>query len=259
MVQRVWVKVVGFSSVERHALNTIFRLSQDPKSQREWSYEPWQPDSPTAARLALIDGSNQDAVEVLQEIEVLGGMGIIWVGSISPAKAWQSFQRPLRWSDVLAAMDQYFTHLGGLDVDLSGNSWPASLELTGTLASPERDARRALVADADAEVRFYWRTKFSSFGINHIDEATHHDEAQEFLSPEHFLQPEGYDVVVVDLDLPGGDPWRLIANAGQVRMKLLTHNRMSFAKRVRAKVNGAVALGKPLDLASLNALLGRLY
>ena len=37
--QRIYVSVVGFSDVERHALNTIFRLSED----RDVSYAPWVP------------------------------------------------------------------------------------------------------------------------------------------------------------------------------------------------------------------------
>jgi hypothetical protein len=257
MMQRVFVKVVGFSSMERHALNTIFRLSQDKKSPREWSYEPWQSSSPAAARLALIDGSSHEASEALQELETLGGVGIIWVGSISPAKAWESFQRPLRWPDVLTAMDEYFTPQSGLDVDLGSDTWPSVLESTGAYFFPEHDVRRALVADPDSQARFYLRTKFSSFGITHIDEAATLQEAQEFLAPER-LQRMGYDILVFDLDLPGGDPWSLVATTGIVRLKLLTQNRMSFAHRMSAKVNGAVAMGKPLDLVRLNELLGRL-
>ena len=37
--QRIYVSVVGFSDVERHALNTIFRLSEE----RDVSYAPWVP------------------------------------------------------------------------------------------------------------------------------------------------------------------------------------------------------------------------
>ncbi len=257
MMQRVFVKVVGFSSVERHALNTIFRLSQDKQTPREWSYEPWQPGSPAAPRLALIDGSSHDAGEALQEIEALGGIGIIWVGSISPAKAWESFQRPLSWTEVLVSMDEYFTPHSGLDVDLGGDTWPSVLESTGAHLFPEHDARRALLADPDSQARFYLRTKLSAVGITHIDEASTVLEAQEFVSPER-MQRMGYDIVVLDLDLPAGDPWSLLAASGPARLKLLTQNRLSLANRMSAKVNGAVAMGKPLDLARLNALLSKL-
>jgi hypothetical protein len=258
MMQRVFVRVVGFSSVERHALNTVFRLSQDRQSAREWSYEPWSPDSPAAPRLALIDGASPDASEALAELDALGGIGIIWVGSISPAKAWGAFQRPLIWPAVLANMDDYFTPRGNqLDVDFGDDTWPSVLESTGAHMFPEHDLRRVLLADADNDSRLYLRTKLGSFGITHIDEAANVLEAKDFLSPER-LQRMGYDIVIVDLDLPGGDPWTVLAMAGITRLKLLIQNRLSFTSRMTAKVNGCVAMGKPLDPSRLNELLDKI-
>ena len=57
MGQRVFVKVVGFTDVERHALNTVFRLSDS----RETSYCLWMPDAPEPAQLALFDGQSYEA------------------------------------------------------------------------------------------------------------------------------------------------------------------------------------------------------
>ncbi len=257
MMQRVFVRVVGFTGIERHALNTVFRLSQDHQSAREWSYEPWLPTSPTAPRLALIDGASPDASEALAEIDALGGIGIIWVGSISPAKAWDAFQRPLVWPSVLDAMDEYFTPRDELDVDLGGDTWPSVLEATGAHMFPEHDLRRALLADADGPTRMYLRTKLSSYGITHIDEAANVLEAKDFLSPER-LQRIGYDIVIVDLDLPGGDPWSLMATAQSTRLKLVIQNRLSLTTRMSAKVNGCSAMGKPLDPSRLNELIEKI-
>jgi CheY-like chemotaxis protein len=258
MMQRVFVRVVGFSGVERHALNTAFRLSQDRQSAREWSYEPWQADSPTAPKLALVDGASPDASEALAELEALGGVGIIWVGSISPAKAWKSFQRPLSWTLMLSCMDEYFTPGGDrVDLDFGHDTWPSVLESTGAHMFPEHDLRRVLLADADGDSRLYLRTKLSSFGITHIDEAANVLEAKDYLSPER-MQRMGYDMVVVDLDLPGGDPWTVLAQAGSPRLKLLTQHRLSFATRMSAKVNGCTAMGKPLDPSRLNELLAKI-
>jgi hypothetical protein len=258
MMQRVFVRVVGFSGVERHALNTVFRLSQDRQSAREWSYEPWMADSLSAPRLALIDGTSPNASEALSELEDLGGIGIIWVGAISPAKAWQAFQRPLAWPSVLSSMDEYFTpgdHR--LDVDFGDDTWPSVLESPSAHMFPEHRLRRVLLADADGDTRLYLRTKLSSYGITHIDEAANVLEAKDYLSPEH-MQHVGYDVVVVDLDLPGGDPWTVLALAGRTRLKLLTKHRLSLATRMSAKVNGCTAMGKPLDPSRLNELLSKI-
>lgn len=258
MIQRVFVRVVGFSGAERHALNTAFRLSQDRHSAREWSYEPWvDGQSPSAPRLALIDGTSPEASESLQEVETLGGIGILWVGSISPAKAWASFQRPLKWSSVLQAMDNYFTPRDDLDVDFGSDTWPSVLESTGAHMFPEYAVRRALLAEPDNADRMYWRSKLASFGITQFDEASNVLEAKDYLSPQR-LQRINYDIVVIDLDLTAGDPWSVLAMAGNPRLKLLTHARMSFAHRMTAKVNGAIALGKPLDPTRLNALMQQL-
>lgn len=259
MMQRVFVRVVGFSSTERHTLNTVFRLSQDRQSAREWSYEPWvASSSPTAPRLALIDGASPDASEALAEIDALGGIGIVWVGSISPAKAWAASQRPIVWPDLLRQMDDYFTPRGDqLDVDFGNDTWPSVLESTGAHMFPEHDVRRVLLADADGQARLYLRTKLSSYGINHIDEAANVLEAKDFLSPER-MQRMAYDIVVVDLDLPGGDPWSVLARSGNPRLKLLIQHRLSFTSRMSAKVNGCIAMGKPLDPSRLNELLSKI-
>ncbi|MEO8119797.1 MAG: response regulator, partial [Rhodoferax sp.] len=47
----VYVKVVGFTDIERHALNTLFRLSTGQST----SYGLWTPEAPVPPRLALID------------------------------------------------------------------------------------------------------------------------------------------------------------------------------------------------------------
>jgi CheY-like chemotaxis protein len=257
MMQRVFVRIEGFTAMERHALNTLFRLSQDRSSAREWSYEPWQADSPTAPRLALIDGVSPSASETLAEIEQLGGIGIVWVGAISPAKAWHAFQRPLVWPSVLQALDEYFTPRNDIDVDFGNDTWPAVLESSGAHFFPEHDLRRALLADADNDSRLYLRTKLASFGITHIDEAQNVLEAKDFLAPER-LQRMGYDLVIVDLDLPGGDPWTVIASSGHPRLKLAIQNRMSFSTRMSAKVNGCSAMSKPLHPTRLNELLDKI-
>jgi CheY-like chemotaxis protein len=254
MMQRVFVRVVGFTPVERHALNTMFRLSQDRQSARQWSYEPWLPNSSSGPRLALIDGASPDASEALAELESLSGVGIVWVGTISPARAWCAFRRPLAWPAVLAKMDEYFTAHGAAEGGDTDDTWPSVLESTGAHMFAQHDVRRVLLADPDADSRLYLRTKLSSYDITHIDEATNFIQAAEFLSPER-LQRMGYDVVIIDLDLPGGNPWNLLSSSGSARLKLVTQHRLSLASRMSAKVNGCAAIGKPFDPSRLNQLL----
>ena len=78
-------------------------------------------------------------------------------------------------------------------------------------------------------------------------------QAKEFLAAED-IQQKSYDAVIVDLSLPGGDPWVLMALSGNPRLKLLIQHRLSLSSRMSAKVNGCAAMGKPLDPSRLNEL-----
>lgn len=108
VTKRILIRVTGFTNVERHALNTMFRLSQDPQAGRTVSYEPWVEGYPDPPSMALVDGASGGAAQELSELHHEPNVGLIWVGMVTPAKAWRTFQRPLRWPDVLTAMDLYF-------------------------------------------------------------------------------------------------------------------------------------------------------
>ena len=63
MTSVVRVQVIGFSDVERHALNTVFRLSRE----REVSYGPWRAASGLLEEMPpvlLVDGDCAEAVLV---------------------------------------------------------------------------------------------------------------------------------------------------------------------------------------------------
>ncbi|MBC7604662.1 MAG: response regulator, partial [Ramlibacter sp.] len=104
---------MGFNDVERHALNTIFRLSE----QRETIYALWMPDAPEAPKLALIDGQSYEAT-VDFESPQSEGMQVIWIGSLAPVRAYRNFDRPLSWPDVIKSMDELFAPAEPLDFDL---------------------------------------------------------------------------------------------------------------------------------------------
>ena len=57
MPTSVYVKVVGFNDVERHALNTLFRLSQGQSA----TYLLWTPELPVPPHVALIDVESYEA------------------------------------------------------------------------------------------------------------------------------------------------------------------------------------------------------
>jgi hypothetical protein len=149
--QRVYVSVVGFSDVERHALNTVFRLSEE----RDLSYAPWSPlvapgteVSLPAAQVMLVDGESAEAV--LPHARGLpAGQRLIWVGADAPVHAWRVLERPIAWSGVLHDLDAVYAarqvDSGYLDLDITS---PAPLE--GEAGDSRGFERRALLVGVDA-------------------------------------------------------------------------------------------------------------
>ena len=91
MAQRVFIKVMGFTDMERHALNTVFRLSE----QRETIYSLWLAEAPEPPRLALVDGQSYEAHRLELEARRQRHLKLIWIGSVAPAACWRTFERPL--------------------------------------------------------------------------------------------------------------------------------------------------------------------
>ena len=143
--QRIYVNVVGFTDTERHALNTVFRLSEE----REVGYAPWVPSSNGSARMvmnaevALVDGDSAEAV-LSQAKAMPVGQRLIWVGSQPPNHAWRVWERPIRWADVVHDLDAVFAakqaDSGFLDFDVTS---PQPLFLDSGQPLPE--LRRALL------------------------------------------------------------------------------------------------------------------
>ncbi|MCW5655912.1 hypothetical protein [Hydrogenophaga sp.] len=189
--QRILVSVVGFSDVERHALNTIFRLSQD----REIVYAPWAPSlpagptGPSLAQVALVDGESAEAV--LSHAKAMpAGQRLIWVGPDAPEHAWRVLDRPIAWADVLHDLDSVFAahqvDSGLLDLDITAPA-PLSLDLDLDMASGMEPQRRALVASEDPQERTYLRTRLALAGIVHVDEVDETEVAVDLLGRHTYL------------------------------------------------------------------------
>jgi len=119
--QRVFVKVVGFTDVERHALNTVFRLSE----HRDPAYAPWiegVQGMPAAPEILLVDGESAEAV-LTHVRELPAGQRLIWVGPGAPAHAWRVLSRPIQWAILLTDLDAMFAarlaDSGYVDLDIS--------------------------------------------------------------------------------------------------------------------------------------------
>lgn len=243
MGQQVFVKVVGFTDVERHALNTVFRLS----AEGGVAYALWTPEAPAAPQLALIDGQSYEARLEL-ESPAVAELKLIWVGAIAPAHAWRTFERPLQWPDVVNAMDALFADTGPLDLDLD-------FDFDGDHKPPAAPpGKRALIVDPGQEDRFYLRAKLASVGLLQADEAASGLEALEL------LKANTYSVALVNLHVTDMDGWELFKQVGATKPNkpqvILTTSSRSLSLKTRAWFAGASAcLDKPLHPGKLAALL----
>lgn len=274
-VKRVFVRVFGFDDVERHALNTVFRISET----RPIAYTPWTPDAPEEALIALIDGDSWEAALELAN-PANDDFTLVWIGDNPPARARLVVPRPLQWTAVIDGMDELLAaeqrqaaqalrpgtvpgkaldldlqpESSSLDLDLDFDSQaptaPAPLEAPEPL--PERP--QVLVVDADRDARLYLRARLAMAGFVKIDEATTGTEALKLIDT-HL-----YKLVILDMELPDIEPWEMVkrveASRPAIAYLILTGNRLSPLDTVRGWFGGARgSLRKPLHPGKLKRLL----
>lgn len=202
--QRIFVSVVGFSDVERHALNTVFRLSEE----RDLSYEPWT--SPVAlgaqaplvpAQVLLVDGASAEGM-LTHARELPTGQRLIWVGAGAPPYAWRVLERPIAWSALLHDLDAvYAAHQvdsGYLDLDISS---PAPLG--GDARESEIVERRALLVGVNAADTEVLRSCLAQAQVSEIDAVFNTDLAVTLMGRN------AYCCAVFNLDEHQVDAWAL--------------------------------------------------
>lgn len=259
-VKPIFVKYYGFSEPERHALHTLFRLSQS----HPVVYSHWTAASPDAPQVVLIDGDSWEASLALAN-PLHDKLKLAWVGAGAPAGAWRVFASPVKWSALIEAMDEAFlpvtstalsldlalAHDADLDVHFDGTDDTAPMALEG--AAPAA-ARRVLLVDAGRDERLYLRAKLASAGFHEVDEAGSGAEALEL------LRGSAYQLVIVDLGLADMDSWRVIKAVDGTRPAIahmfVTGSEPAWRRGLQARFSGAqVYLPKPLDPEKLKTLL----
>jgi CheY-like chemotaxis protein len=259
MAHRTFVKVVGFSAAERHALNTVFRLSEE----RHAPYTLWQPDSPEAPGLLLLDG---DSAESRTELEqpYAAGARLIWVGGHEPPRTWRVFERPISWPHVIHAIDRLFGSVpasqgpdSDVDFDLGGETDAMDTQPPDTLPpEPVAPLPRALVASADREQRLYLRARLALAGLTMVDEADSDGQAVEL------ARRITYRIAIIEHRAPNVDAWfvlrRLQAIGADRPAVILVKAHATLLDRVHAWLARAAAfLPTPPDPVDLDAAIRR--
>lgn len=277
----VLVKVVGFSNVERHALNSLLRISQ----QRSPSYEVWTPGSRDLTSLLLLDETHPEAEMLVQQHRGDHHVKVLWVGQESHIFAWRNYKRPMSWAKILQGMDEAidagkfhvdsdFGGTDGMDFDIFDpdagdfvSQDPVGVDAVAVtdsspmemapLFSPVR--KRILVVDDDKMSRMYLKAKLSLVEpVVDVDEASNGDEAMQM------ARTFSYDGVLLDVNMPGADGYAVCraikrpsphspsANSGRIPKVIMITNRDGMVDRVRGTLAGADAyISKPPHPARL--------
>ena len=231
MGSTVFVKVVGFRDVERHALNTVFRVS----AEQPTCYALWTPESPVMPHIALIDVESYAAGLALASPGLNPHLKLICVGEGAPARAWRVFPRPINWAAILHCMDLLFAQTG-VDIGIDA-------EDVTTVIPP--GVRQTLLVEPVRDDRLYMRARLALAGLIDVDEVETSAQAMVRLRERH------YDIVVVNVDLLD-DPWalveRLVSAQPPVESVVVTTVNRSWAMHERAEQAGCRALlDKPFD------------
>ena len=228
MSSSIWVKVVGFSAIERHSLNTLFRLSvrQTP------AYCLWTPDAPAPPNVLLIDTDCHEAEVELASPTFNPNLKTICVGASNFHQAWRSFNRPVDWNAMVQVLDGLFASQAYVDVE-------TGYDLLDEQAAPP-GVRVSLLVGLNRDDSMYLRARLALAGLTDVDEVDTAEQANRSMAHR------SYHVVIVSLELADADPWTLLLSFKSApvppRAVIVTTRNPSWTVMERAEQSGCVGL-----------------
>jgi CheY-like chemotaxis protein len=238
MAQRIFIQVIGFGEEERHAINTVFRLSEQCRTM----YQLWSADAPEPARVLLLDGDSYEGGLAAASPQY-AGLRMLWIGNHPPANVWRSFHRPIAWPRVIEAIDYVLAAETGLDLELGEPPVPMS-------------GKQALIVSPDPAQRLYLRARLSLARFTLADEADSATKALEL------VRDTQYDLALVDCSVADQNAWTLLRQLRTGRRPIphvaLSKASRSVPERLRAWLGGAEAfLEQPPHPERFEAFLSR--
>jgi CheY-like chemotaxis protein len=228
MASITWIKVIGFSDVERHALNTLIRLS----ARQAPAFALWTPESPTPPHVALMDVDSYEARLELASPGFNPHLKCICVGARSFKTVWPTLERPLDWYALVRELDALFVLQPGVDIDLGTDGLADKSVPPGVTVT--------LIVGMSREERLYLRSRLAIAGMTVVDEADSADEANARCAQRP------YALVIVSLELQDADPWSFVAALRSVpdmpRSVIMTTHAPSWAAMEMAERAGCAGL-----------------
>lgn len=229
MSSTIWIKVVGFSTAERHSLNTLMRLS----SRQTPCYAVWTPECPTPAHLWLVDMDAHEAEVALASPAFNPHQKVVAVGRRPLTGAYRTFRRPVDWTAMVQVLDGLFVSPPpSMTIDTGFEDLGASTVPPGV--------RVSLLVGMRPEERFYLRARLALAGLTDVDECQTAERARACIARRH------YDVVVVSLELEDMDTWALLtqlqAEEGAAHALIVTTSKPSWAVMEKAEAAGCIGL-----------------
>lgn len=194
----ILVKVIGFSSEERHAIQTLLRLSEEGDVR----FRLWRGADKLAPNVLLLDADSHEAALEVQSPTFTPQTKSIVVGGAAGASidgAWRVFQRPLNWAEVLRGLEALFVTA---QTDILLHAPEDALQPGAALIPP--GYKTALIIGLSREQQMYLKARLSLQGIAHVMEAIDAGQAAEHLGQQ------GFDIVIVSQQLPDADSAALI-------------------------------------------------
>ena len=256
------VGLFGLASNEQNTLGSIFKLA----ASRSRQYTLISADKRPEAEILLVDADDQNAINEWRSFSVHHStIPVVKVTKNLPTESASDIylRRPLTLKRVLETLDKvtieahkYVPELviGGEDKTLDEE---ANAALLGAVQGAEKASRsgfKALVVDDSLPVRKSMEIQLGLFGME-IDFAETGEEALEF------IKKSVYDIIFLDLMLPGIDGYKVCKEIKSHKMSkntpvvMLTGKGSRFDK-LRGTMAGAnVYLTKPVEQEKLKEVI----
>lgn len=191
----VWVQVIGFTSEERHAIHTLFQLSQARETKFHW----WSETGAHPPHVHLVDLESHEAELAIQSPNFCTNTKSLVVGNgLVVGGCWRVFERPLAWGAVIETLESLFEHVHPVNDSVDRADGAQTLPMEVPLSVPP-GFKTGLIVGLAREEQLYLKARLALQGIAHVEETTSIDAAIES------MQRRRTDILILGRTIPAVD------------------------------------------------------